>query len=112
MEGYNKGIVLPLGDTVDLTCRTCNGNPIPLVKWQETATGEELASSFVADASDCTNVSLSLGPVTEGHDGREYECSATNGIGGVRRGARTLTVQCKLMRLDCRDDEIRTDHCY
>ena len=95
VTGHNNATVLAIGDTVSMDCVTCNGNPAPLLRWTETNTGAELASSFVEDANGCTNASLSLGPLTEEFNGRVYVCHATNGIGPVSREARSLRIECE-----------------
>ena len=95
MTGHDTGTVLLLGDTVTLGCQTCDGNPSPFVKWTDTATNEELASSSSTDGSDCTKVELALGPTTPDMNGKIFECLATNGIGPARRESREFTVQCR-----------------
>ena len=98
VTGHNSATVLALGDTVNMDCTTCNGNPAPLLRWTEKTTGTELASSFAEDVNGCTNVSLVLGPLTEEFNGREYECYAANGINPDKWDSRTLTIECELAR--------------
>ena len=94
ITGYGTGTPLSLGQAFSLNCKTCKGNPPPLLTWTELTLQEELDSSFNADENGCTNVSISLGPMTKEFNGKKYECHAVNGINPERRGSRILTVHC------------------
>ena len=89
-----------MGDTIGIDCKACSGNPEPLVKWTELESNAELGSNFNADPNDCTNVTVSLGPVTKEFHNRVYECYAGNGVNPESREARLLTVECKLNKDD------------
>ena len=95
LTGYIPGTPLALGSTINLDCSTCNGNPQPLVKWTDMTSGLEVGSSSSSDGNDCTNKTLTLGPLTKNFNNKVYECFAGNGIDPDWRESRTLNVQCK-----------------